>query len=380
MSMKMRAWLLASSLATIAAAVQAQTNPPQTPPPAAAPSAAPVTVAAPNVRAGIEAWQAGNYALAIGNWRPLADRGDADAQYNIAQAYFLGRGVPQNANLAEQWYARAARQGHEQAQANYGLLLFQNGRRREAMPWIEQAANRGDPRAQYVLGTALYNGDLIAQDLPRAYALMSRAAQTGLPPAVTQLEAMNRLISAEDRARGTDLAATLPTMSPPAQTSGGPPRTQVAQAQPPAQTPVQTRPVPTPPRQDCPDADPASGPAAAAAAATALHAARAGAGARHQRRALADPARRVQQRGRGQARLVLGERPSLRSAAQRRPRRSGVPAPGRPARQPRRGRPRLRGRAHRLLPGRTLRRCGRRPVSSAAGAWPRAGGGGACVC
>jgi len=247
MSMKMRAWLLASSFVSIAAAAQSQPNPVPPPPAAPAPSAAPVTVAAPNVRAGIEAWQAGNYALAIGNWRPLADRGDADAQYNIAQAYFLGRGVPQNANLAEQWYARAARQGHEQAQANYGLLLFQNGRRREAMPWIEQAANRGDPRAQYVLGTALYNGDLVAQDLPRAYALMSRAAQTGLPPAVSQLEAMNRLISAEDRSRGTDLAASMPTMAPPAQTSGGPPRTQVAQAQPPAQPPVQTRAVPTPP-------------------------------------------------------------------------------------------------------------------------------------
>jgi cell division septation protein DedD len=254
MSMKMRAWLLAPSLAASAAAAQVQSGPAPMPPPAAAPSTAPVTVAAPNVRSGIEAWQAGNYALAIGNWRPLADRGDADAQYNIAQAYFLGRGVPQNANLAEQWYARAARQGHEQAQANYGLLLFQNGRRREAMPWIEQAAGRGDPRAQYVLGTALYNGDLVAQDLPRAYALMSRAAQTGLPPAVTQLEAMNRLISAEDRARGTDLAASLPTMAPPAQTSGGPPRTQVAQAQPPAQTPAQTRPVPTPPVRIAPSA------------------------------------------------------------------------------------------------------------------------------
>ncbi|HYJ53571.1 MAG TPA: hypothetical protein VEW04_10415, partial [Allosphingosinicella sp.] len=92
MSMKMRAWLLASSFVSIAAAAQSQPNPVPPPPAAPAPSAAPVTVAAPNVRAGIEAWQAGNYALAIGNWRPLADRGDADAQYNIAQAYFLGRG------------------------------------------------------------------------------------------------------------------------------------------------------------------------------------------------------------------------------------------------------------------------------------------------
>ena len=31
------------------------------------------------------------------------------------------------------------------------------------MPWIERAADRGDPRAQYVLGTALFNGDLIAR-------------------------------------------------------------------------------------------------------------------------------------------------------------------------------------------------------------------------
>src|SRR5436190_2199780 len=85
--------------------------------------------------------------------------------------------------------AGAAPQGHVEAQANYGLLLFQNGRRREAMPWIEQAANRGDPRAQYVFGTALYNGDLVAVDLPRAYAMMTRAAAAGLPPAVSQLAA-----------------------------------------------------------------------------------------------------------------------------------------------------------------------------------------------
>jgi cell division septation protein DedD len=73
---------------------------------------------------------------------------------------------------------------------------------------------------------------------------MSRAAQTGLPPAVSQLEAMNRLISAEDRARGTDLAASMPTMAPPAQTTAAP-SARVAQAQP--TTPTQTMPVPTGP-------------------------------------------------------------------------------------------------------------------------------------
>ena len=60
---------------------------------------------AQSVEAGIAAWRANNYEEAIRQWRPLADRGDADAQYNLAQAYKLGRGVPVNLNLAEQWYA-----------------------------------------------------------------------------------------------------------------------------------------------------------------------------------------------------------------------------------------------------------------------------------
>src|SRR3954470_24194302 len=201
MKTNMCAWLLAAAACSSAVGATAQEVP------APAPIGPPPTVAAPSVQAGIEAWRARQYPLAVANWRPLADRGDADAQYNLAQAYFLGRGVPRNVNLAEQWYERAARQGNEEAQANYGLLLFQNGRRRDAMPWIEQAANRGDPRAQYVYGTALYNGDLVPADLPRAYAMMSRAAAAGLPAAISQLAAMEPHITAADRVRGTQLAS-----------------------------------------------------------------------------------------------------------------------------------------------------------------------------
>ena len=167
------------------------------------------TAFAQDVQSGIAAWQAGDYANAISQWRPLADRGDADAQFNLGQAYRLGRGVPQNLGLAEQWFERAARQRHEQAGASLGLLLFQNGRAREAMPWIQAAALRGDPRAQYVFGTALFNGDILRRDLPRAYAMMSAAAAQGFPQAQTQLAEMERQIGPEDRARGRQLAAEM---------------------------------------------------------------------------------------------------------------------------------------------------------------------------
>jgi cell division septation protein DedD len=230
MTINARLWLLATAAALGTAA-------------AAQSSSGPAASSANNARAGIEAWQAGNYDEAIRIWRPLADRGDADAQYNVAQAYFLGRGVPQNMTLAEQWYARAARQGHPDAEANYGLLLFQNGQRRPALPWIQRAADRGDPRAQYVLGTALFNGDLIAQDLPRAYALMTRAAQQNLAPAVTQLAEMERHMTQQDRARGVDLAREMRTAPVPVQVAAATP----ARAQPRAQTPARTTPTPTPP-------------------------------------------------------------------------------------------------------------------------------------
>ncbi len=227
-------------------------------------AASPALAQQTSVRAGVEAWQAGNHEEAVRQWRPLADRGDPDAQYNLAQAYKLGRGVPLNMTLAEQWYERAARQGHEQAGANLGLILFQNGRRREAMPYIERAANGGDPRAQYVFGTALFNGDVVAQDRARAYAMMSRAAADGLPPAVQQLQAMAQHLSAEEMTRGEQLADQMARAgrtriadADPVATGGGgsrerprPPR--IAQAEPrpqPERAPPRARPEPQSPRQ-----------------------------------------------------------------------------------------------------------------------------------
>ena len=124
-----------------------------------------------DVKDGVDAWQRGDYPAAVAEWRPLALAGDADAQFNLGQAYKLGRGVPSDLTQAEDWYRRAAKQGHLQAEDNLGLILFTANRRDEAMPFIIHSAARGEPRAQYVLGTAHFHGDLAAQDWPRAYAL-----------------------------------------------------------------------------------------------------------------------------------------------------------------------------------------------------------------
>jgi TPR repeat protein len=167
-----------------------------------------------DVKRGVDLWQAGNFAGAVKEWRTLADKGDADAQFNLGQAYKLGRGVPADLGSAQSWYEKAAAKGHEQAQVNLGLILFQRGDRAKAMPWIRKAADGGDPRAQYVLGTALFNGDLVPKDWPRAYAFMQLAAAQGLPPAVTNLQQMDQHIPLAERQKGLALARQIEKAAP----------------------------------------------------------------------------------------------------------------------------------------------------------------------
>lgn len=171
-----------------------------------------LTVASPalaDVKAGVDAWERGDFAKAVAEWRDPATKGDADAQFNLGQAYKLGRGVPMDLKQAEAWYKKAADRGHVQAADNYGLVLFQDNRREEAMPYIRASAGRGEPRAQYVLGTAMFNGDIAEKDWVRAYALMTRASAQGLPQASRSLATMDKYIPLAERTRGTQLAAQL---------------------------------------------------------------------------------------------------------------------------------------------------------------------------
>jgi TPR repeat protein len=158
------------------------------------------------VKAGVDAWSAGDYDGAIAAWRPLAQAGDPDAQFNLAQAYRLGRGVRQDLAEAERLYALAARQGHLRAADTYGLMLFQDGRREAALPFVQSAARRGDPRSQYLLGVAHFNGDLVEKDWVRAYALLTLANAEGLPQARGAIAQMDGHIAMDQRQQAAALA------------------------------------------------------------------------------------------------------------------------------------------------------------------------------
>lgn len=171
-------------------------------------------------REGVAKWQAGDYPAAVAEWRAPAAAGDADAQFNLGQAYKLGRGVPVDLGEAAVWYRKAAAQGHRTAEANLGLVLFQQGDREAALPYLQRAAEAGEGRAQYVLGIAHFNGDVVPRDWVRAYALMVRAAAAGVPQAAAGLTEMDRFIPLQERERGTAMAEAMRGAKPGAATAG----------------------------------------------------------------------------------------------------------------------------------------------------------------
>lgn len=82
-----------------------------------------------------------------------------EAQHNLALAYFKGNGIKQNADLARQWWEKAALNGHSQAQYNLSVLLWRaRGKtnitqEKQALNWMRLAAKSGNAKAKVFIDT-----------------------------------------------------------------------------------------------------------------------------------------------------------------------------------------------------------------------------------
>jgi TPR repeat protein len=179
-----------------------------------------VTLAGPAVAGPLQdgdaAYKRGDYKLALRLWLPLAEQGEADAQYKVGtmydhgfgvlrncveamkwyrkaadqsyadaqyklgQMYAVGRGAPQDSAEAMKWYRKAADQGHTDAQYNLGIM-YERGwgvphDYAEAVKWYRKAADQGDGEAQNNLGVMYANGQGVPQDYVEAYKWYTLAA------------------------------------------------------------------------------------------------------------------------------------------------------------------------------------------------------------
>lgn len=73
---------------------------------------------------GVEAIGQGDFSTALTELEPLAEQGNADAQFNLGLMYFNGTGVTQNDQAALKWFRLAAEQGDAFAQFALGNMYF----------------------------------------------------------------------------------------------------------------------------------------------------------------------------------------------------------------------------------------------------------------
>jgi TPR repeat protein len=64
---------------------------------------------------GLEAYQRGDYATALREWRPLAEAGNVDAQNNLGAMNYEGQGMPKDEVRAYAWAMLAFKSGSADA-------------------------------------------------------------------------------------------------------------------------------------------------------------------------------------------------------------------------------------------------------------------------
>jgi len=120
-------------------------------------------------KAGEDAYNRGDYATALREWRPLAEQGITPAQFNLGLLYANGQGVPQDYVQARQWYEKAAIQGDASAQVNLGTLYVDGQGVSEdyqlALYWFRLSANQGNAMAHTKLGLMYERGNGVPQDV-----------------------------------------------------------------------------------------------------------------------------------------------------------------------------------------------------------------------
>ena len=156
--------------------------------------------------AGKRAYEQADYPTALKEVRPLAERGNPEAQALLGVMYNLGRGVPLDLSQAEKWYKAAADQGNAQAECQLGSMYLRRDPAR-GLKLLKLSAEQGFSDSYLLLGWAYMSVKEVPRDLVQADMWLNLAVAHDDPLGSPQRARCERLMTADQVAKARALAA-----------------------------------------------------------------------------------------------------------------------------------------------------------------------------
>jgi uncharacterized protein len=170
----------------------------------------PVAPARADWEAGKRAYEQQDYATALRELKPLAEKGNADAQALLGLMYELGRGLPQDRSQALKSYKAAAEQGNAKGQFHLGVMYLNGvGVARDTgqgLRWLKLSAAQDQRDAYLVLGIAYLNLKDAPRDVVQADMWLRLAAAQGDPMAASLPAKLESHMTRDQIAQAQELA------------------------------------------------------------------------------------------------------------------------------------------------------------------------------
>lgn len=116
----------------------------------------------------------------------LSEKGDRNAQYDLAWVYMKGTGVDKDLAKAHEWFKKSADQGNPYAQKMVGSF-YQGVDDKQALHWFRLAAESGTPEHQHYLGTLYMLGFVAPKSEEKAIYWFVLASKQNYSPSFNQL-------------------------------------------------------------------------------------------------------------------------------------------------------------------------------------------------
>jgi TPR repeat protein len=166
-------------------------------------------IAPAELKDGALAYSRGDFAAAVRELRPLADQGNAMAQYLLGAALLNARPPIYDLLGAESWLKKSAEQGNLAAMRDLGKLNWfakSPSDAAQAVEWLVRGADRGDSESQHLLGLLYLDGKAVERRPAEAYKWLLLAAERGHVLSAVILRESRDKFSDQDRAEGQTLA------------------------------------------------------------------------------------------------------------------------------------------------------------------------------